>query len=1002
MIAVLLLKHVLEQELTDRMANKPHKTAFFLVHSVTLVFQQAAVLECNTDYSIGKFCGAMGTDLWDREVWKGHFDKHMAIVCTAEVLHQCLMHGFISMKQINLLIFDEAHHTKKDHPYARIIKDFYLKEEDTTQRPRIFGMTASPVDAKIDPREAANTLEALLDSKICTASNLKLLQQTVSRPTEEVWIYDRLSRGPPTMLFNILKKDFLELDVLRSLFRYAKEAALYLGPWAADHVWSFSLTDTEVPKMEGKAQKDFAKQNHSVDPAVLETVLEKIRAAREVVRNHIFQKPRPTREYLSLKTLSLYEGLEKYFERNTDTKCIVFCQQRHTARILCDLFTEIGSRHLRPGILIGIRSTEAGDLKTSFRQQVLTLAKFRTGELNCLFATSVAEEGLDIPDCNLIVRFDLYATLIQYIQSRGRARHANSTFIHMLEKDNGEHRQIVQEVHEAETVMQKFCSGLDQDRLLEGNAIELRELIDRDRGRNFRLTIPGTNATLTYGSSLAILAHFADSLQYEHETSTQVTYIISRAQKQFVCEVILPEKSPFRGLVGKPCARKMDAKRYSAFKACIMLHQMGLLDDNLMSTYHRRLPEMRNAQISIKGHAMTDYPRIIKPTLWEEGWGKLPKELFITIIRLVPSKPLQRKYSDLALLTRERLPRFPQFPLFLEDDVETMVHCENIDRPLLTTTGKLELLNHFVFRAFQDCFNKFYEHEPQNLSYWLAPVDHKLSEQNPASVPPETVIDWGLLQTSREQETIPWSKSSQSTEDRFFIDGWSGEYRYFSFGVTAGVKPSDPVPPEYKKKKAANLMEYSLSAFKNSKAKILPNVDWNGPVLSSKLVPLSRNYLDRRSERERNMHLDYLICPQVLEISAIPPKLAASIYTFPAILSRLESYLIAAEACQRLDLGLELGIALEALTKDSNNTDDSRQQQIQFQRGMGKNYERLEFLGDCYLKMGTSISLFAQNPDNDEFDFHVKRMLLICNKNLFNTALELQIPAYVRSKGFNR
>lgn len=47
---------------------------------------------------------------------------------------------------------------------------------------------------------------------------------------------------------------------------------------------------------------------------------------------------------------------------------------------------------------------------------------------NCFqFATSVAEEGLDIPDCNLVVRFDLYHTLIQYVQSRGRARHSDST-----------------------------------------------------------------------------------------------------------------------------------------------------------------------------------------------------------------------------------------------------------------------------------------------------------------------------------------------------------------------------------------------------------------------------------------------------------------------------------------------------------------------------------------------------------------------------------------------
>ena len=69
---------------------------------------------------------------------------------------------------------------------------------------------------------------------------------------------------------------------------------------------------------------------------------------------------------------------------------------------------------------------------------------------------------------------------------------------------------------------------------------------------------------------------------------------------------------------------------------------------------------------------------------------------------------------------------------------------------------------------------------------------------------------------------------------------------------------------------------------------------------------------------------------------------------------------------------------------------------------MGKNYERLEFLGDCFLKMATSISLFTQNPDDDEFDYHVNRMCLICNKNLFNTAVKKEVYKYIRSRGFSR
>lgn len=88
---------------------------------MTLVFQQFAVLERNLDQKIERFCGEMGCDLWVQETWTKHFLENEVIVCTAEILNQCLMHSFISMDDINLLIFDEAHHTKKNHAYARLV-----------------------------------------------------------------------------------------------------------------------------------------------------------------------------------------------------------------------------------------------------------------------------------------------------------------------------------------------------------------------------------------------------------------------------------------------------------------------------------------------------------------------------------------------------------------------------------------------------------------------------------------------------------------------------------------------------------------------------------------------------------------------------------------------------------------------------------------------------------------------------------------------------------------
>ncbi len=125
-------------------------------------------------------------------------------------------------------------------------------------------------------------------------------------------------------------------------------------------------------------------------------------------------------------------------------------------------------------------------------------------------------------------------------------------------------------------------------------------------------------------------------------------------------------------------------------------------------------------------------------------------------------------------------------------------------------------------------------------------------------------------------------------------------------------------------------------------------------------------------------------------------------YIFPSIIHRVESYLVALEACNMLHLPIPSILALEAMTKDSDNTEDHGMDQVYFQRGMGKNYERLEFLGDCFLKMATSISLYTLHSNGNEFDYHVKRMLMVCNKNLFNNACKLKLYEYIRSHSFNR
>lgn len=143
---------------------------------------------------------------------------------------------------------------------------------------------------------------------------------------------------------------------------------------------------------------------------------------------------------------------------------------------------------------------------------------------------------------------------------------------------------------------------------------------------------------------------------------------------------------------------------------------------------------------------------------------------------------------------------------------------------------------------------------------------------------------------------------------------------------------------------------------------------------------------------------------------------------FPSISTRIDAYLQAWDVCNLLGIAdLDLGLVLEAITKDSDNSHEHGETQINMKKGMGNNYERLEFLGDCFLKLvgigilkgvkgrqtltsvqATSISLFSQNHEDDEFQLHVQRMVLICNQHLFEKAKRINLPAYIQTEGFSR
>lgn len=301
----------------------------------------------------------MGCDLWNKEVWDETLAKNSLIVCTAEILYKCLMRSYIRLNRINLLIFDEAHHAKKNDPYARIIKDFYLHETDKSALPKIFGMTASPVDARVDVKQAAAELEGLLQCEIATVADTSLLQSSPEKVRPDVLIrYDALGRDFQTPLYNLLSPLLYNNNIFKKVLTFARESPRELGPWFADQIFRIALTEEELLKLA--VRTDLKHHANVQEPIhVLEDMKEKLQEARAIVKDYQFEAPNfesqdPATRNLSSKILALIDCLKERFAERTQDKCIVFVKQRFTAQLLLALFSQPNgpTPHLHPGILV--------------------------------------------------------------------------------------------------------------------------------------------------------------------------------------------------------------------------------------------------------------------------------------------------------------------------------------------------------------------------------------------------------------------------------------------------------------------------------------------------------------------------------------------------------------------------------------------------------------------------------------------------------------------------
>ena len=379
--------------------------------------------------------------------------------------------GFLSMEHdIKQLIFDEAHHMSGDDKY-RLIMDLFYFRCPANKRPLILGLSASPtksskLDAHSIPR-IFRQIEQQYESRIFYPPSASLEGycypiESVMFPYDPVTVH-RIDMLPPGILDPQGRPSSPQYSALISSQQWSKCQRLLqsiteeLGVDEGIHFIKTELESIDIDKLETLNFDEATILLMKAKVEVLQKQLEFFQSMRcepgesNVEKSSIrssddLSKPRLLLPTQTPKLLGLVVCLHKHLQLHGQFfKAIVFCQQRIICIRLTKLLQEKG---FKCECVVGLNSTSIS--KQRFNN---SLEQFRSNDpenpmfVNILLATSVVEEGIDVPSCRLVIRFSEVRTLKQNVQSAGRARHRHSQIVHMIPRKQ-------RQVHE------RFVGGL--------------------------------------------------------------------------------------------------------------------------------------------------------------------------------------------------------------------------------------------------------------------------------------------------------------------------------------------------------------------------------------------------------------------------------------------------------------------------------------------------------------------------------------------------------------
>jgi ERCC4-related helicase len=385
---------------------------------------------------------------------------------TPEVVKNDLEEGRLNLKDFGLLVFDEAHRAMKEYAYTSIAKE-YINQSSC---PYILAMTASPGAERKRIQEVCNNLfiehieyKSEDDPDVKPYVNaIDVKWEWLNLPEEYRYIVSILrsmleekirwlTRNGLLMkaIKWIFKKDLIELgEALRYKLELTMEeqrGPLYIAMLnqssALTLMYCLELIESQgsyslkafldrIDEDENNAHTFLLK-----DPRMMEikTLVEGIVKEHPKIL-HLLQLIKDHHHHHQLPSINDVRNIP-----NLKSKILVFTQYRDTARHIVEVLEK---NDIKTSRFVG-QAKRIGDEGMKQDEQAAVLESFRNSDFDVLVATSIAEEGLDIPEVDLVIFYEPISSEIRYIQRRGRAgRKSSGSVIILATKDTIDMRYL--------------------------------------------------------------------------------------------------------------------------------------------------------------------------------------------------------------------------------------------------------------------------------------------------------------------------------------------------------------------------------------------------------------------------------------------------------------------------------------------------------------------------------------------------------------------------------